>query len=333
MTLPELHLPLQLSKISPPPTITVLVPTFNRAHLLGRVFESLKAQSFKDFEWVIVDDGSRDNTAALVKTWQQSSPFVIRYHRKVNGGKHTAINPGIDMARGEFLVMLDSDDWLAPNALERLLELWHAIPEQALYSGVVGLCAHPDGRVIGDRFPQDRLDSNAVDLKYRFEITGDKISLARTDVMREFPFPFQNLAGLVTESLVWNRIAQSYQERYVNEIFAYKEYLEAGLTDRALELQIKAAAATRLFHLELSQVKQNIPYKTRLKAVANYLRFALHAGHGLPETVLDAGGFWAKCRCLALMPLGLMLYLRDAKRFAPQVKMNRAAPLSHLGGD
>ena len=166
------------------------------------------------------------------------------------------------------MVILDSDDWLAPNALERMLELWRAIPDPATFAGVVGLCAHPDGRVIGDRFPEDVFDSNAVDLKHRHQVRGDKISLLRTDVMREFPFPFQDLRGLVTESLVWNRIAQKYQERYVNEIFAFKEYLVGGLTDRALELQIQAAPATALYNLELTQVKQRISWKTKL----NYLK-------------------------------------------------------------
>jgi glycosyltransferase involved in cell wall biosynthesis len=312
------------------PTITVFVPTYNRAHLLVRVFESLKAQTFQNFEWVIVDDGSRDNTSELVTGWQQTSPFEIKYHRKPNGGKHTTINPGVELARGEFMVILDSDDWLAPNALERMLALWQAIPDQALYSGIVGLCAHPDGRVIGDRFPTDTFDSNAVDLTHTHSIHGDKISLSRTDVMREFPFPFQALRGLVTESLVWNRIAQKYQERYVNEIFAYKEYLEEGLTDRALELQIQAAPATRLYHLELFKAKQRIPWKTRLKSMVNYIRFSLHAGHGLLETLNDSG---AMIKCLALLPLGLVLFFRDRKRFASQVNMNPATKLTNAAGD
>jgi glycosyltransferase involved in cell wall biosynthesis len=302
---------------TPSPTVSVFVPTYNRAHLLGRVFESLKAQSFKNFEWIIVDDGSRDNTSELVTDWQRTAPFTIQYQRKANGGKHTTINRGVELARGEFMVILDSDDWLAPNALERMLELWQAIPttEQAQLSGVVGLCAHPDGQVIGDRFPQDPFDSNAVDLTHTHQIHGDKISLSRTNVMREFPFPFQDLRGLVTEALVWNRIAQHYQERYVNEIFAYKEYLEQGLTDRALELQIQAAPATRLFHLELSQAKQKLSWKIRLKSLANYVRFSLHAGHGPLETLIDSDSSF---KCLLMLPLGLALFLRDQRRFAPQ---------------
>ncbi len=312
------------------PLITVFVPTFNRAHLLGRVFESLKVQTFKDFEWVIVDDGSRDNTKDLVEGWQQHSPFEIQYLRKANGGKHTAINPGVDLARGEFMVILDSDDWLAPNALERLLELWHKIPDQSRYSGVVGLCAHPDGRVIGDRFPQDVFDSNAVELTHAHQVHGDKISLSRIDVMREFPFPFQDLRGLVTEALVWNRIAQKYQERYVNEIFAYKEYLEEGLTDRALELQIKAAPATLLYHLELSQAKQHLPWTIRLKSLANYVRFSLHAGHGALKTVRDSG---SSLKCLTLLPLGALLFWRDQKRFASQLKQPQTTVLSNTAGD
>ena len=305
----------------------MFVPTYNRAHLLGRVFESLKAQTFSDFEWVIVDDGSRDNTGELVRTWQESSPgFAIQYHRKPNGGKHTTINPGVELARGEFMVILDSDDWLAPNALERMLSLWKDIPNRSMYSGIVGLCAHPDGQVIGDRFPSDSFDSNAVDLTHTHHIQGDKISLSRTDVMREFPFPFQDLRGLVTESLVWHRIAQKYQERYVNEIFAYKEYLEEGLSDRALELQIQAAPATRLFHLELFQAKQHLTWKTRLKSLANYIRFSMHADQRMLETLQDSGSM---IKCLALLPVGLALFIRDRKRFAAQVTLAPATTLSN----
>jgi Glycosyl transferase family 2 len=304
-----------------PPTITVFVPTYNRAHLLGRVLESLNAQTFKDFEWVIVDNASSDNTEELVLSWQQNSAYEIRYKRKTFGGKHTSINVGAQMAQGEFFVMLDSDDWLVPTALERMLELWHAIPNQERFSGVVGLCANPDGSIVGDRFPSDPLDSNAVELNHTLKVQGDKMSLTRTAVMCEYPFPFQESHGLVTESLVWNRMAQRYQERYVNEVFAIKDYQPDGLSDRALEMQIRMPAAARLYYLELWQVRQRIDTKERLKALANYMRFSMHAGMTIPATVQEARNLLA----IALLPVALLLFFRDRRRFG------RIATLAQLG--
>ena len=298
----------------PQPVISVFVPTYNRGKLLKRVYESLKLQTYRDFEWVIVDDGSTDDTAKIVQGWISENAFPIQYIRKPNGGKHTTINPGVQAAKGQYMVILDSDDWLAPNALERLLKCWEEIPDnqRPQFSGLAGLCAYPDGKIIGDRFPQDVFDSDAVELTYNLNIHGDKISIARTDVMREFPFLFQDLRGLVTESLVWNRIAQHYKQRCVNEVFATKEYLEGGLTDRALELQIKAAPATALYNLELTKVKQQISLKTRLKSYANYVRFSLHAKKSVGKILSDSGSF---LNCLALLPVGILTFMRDKRRF------------------
>jgi glycosyltransferase involved in cell wall biosynthesis len=304
-----------------PPTITVFVPTYNRAHLLGRVFESLNAQTFKDFEWVIVDNASSDNTEELVHSWQQDAAYEIRYRRKTFGGKHTSINVGVEMAQSEFFVMLDSDDWLVPTALERMLELWQAIPDQDRFSAVVGLCARPDGSIVGDRFPSDPLDSNAVELNHGLKIRGDKMSLGRTAVMREFPFPFQESPGFVTESLVWNRMAQRYQERYVNEVFAIKDYQPDGLSDRALEMQIRMPLAARLYYLELSQVQQRIDLKERLKALVNYMKYSMHAGITMAATLREARTVLA----IALLPVAMLLFFRDRRRFG------RIAMLTQLG--
>jgi glycosyltransferase involved in cell wall biosynthesis len=301
-----------------PPTITVFVPMYNSAHLLGRVFESLNAQTFKDFEWVIVDNASSDNTEALVHSWQQDSAYDIRYRRKPFGGKHTSINVGVQTARGTFFVMLDSDDWLVPNALERMLELWRAIPNPDCFSGVVGLCANPDDQIVGDRFPSDPLDSNAVELNHGLKVQGDKTSLTRTETMREFPFPFPESPGLVTESIVWNRMAQRYQERYINEVFAIKDYQIDGLTDRSLEMQIRMPQAARLYYLELSQVQQRITKTERLKALVNYMRFSLHSGMDVTTTLREVRSVLAP----ALFPAAMLLYFRDRRRF-PQIMLTQ----------
>jgi glycosyltransferase involved in cell wall biosynthesis len=295
-------------------TITVLTPAYNRAHTLGRLYESLLAQTYREFEWVVIDDGSEDGTEALVRSWIADGPIEIRYHRQPNRGKHVAVNAGLELARGEYTSIVDSDDWFPPDALERLMHHWSRIPPEQRdgFSGVVGLCAYDDGRIVGDRYPSDPLDCDPAELTYVYRVRGDKQSLVRTSVLREFPFPFEELRGYVTESLVWNRMALKYRERHVNEVVLVKEYRRGGISTRALELQIRAAPATRQFYLEELKLPRRLTRRRRLRSYANYIRFSLHAANGLRDQARAAP---SKAAWAGLVPAGAALYLRDRLRF------------------
>src|SRR5579859_6080469 len=123
---------------------TVLTPTYNRAHMLGSVYQSLCAQTLPDFEWIIIDDGSTDRTRDMVVTWKPF--FPIRYFWKPNGGKHTAINKGVAEARGEFVLFFDSDDTCVPQTLERFDYHWRQIPDPAGFASLSCLCCRSDDR-------------------------------------------------------------------------------------------------------------------------------------------------------------------------------------------
>lgn len=141
---------------------TICTPTYNRAHTLSRVHESLMRQTFRDFEWVVVDDGPTDGTGELVRKWKADHRtwFPIRYFWQENQHKKVAFNRGVREARGELFLVADSDDWFPPNALETFAEHWRLIPdgEREQFAGVCGLCVYENGRVVGDRFPGGRLD-------------------------------------------------------------------------------------------------------------------------------------------------------------------------------
>ncbi|MDQ3671858.1 MAG: glycosyltransferase family 2 protein [Actinomycetota bacterium] len=297
------------------PGITVLTPTYNRAHTLPRLHESLRAQSFSDFEWLIVDDGSEDDTETLVQSWIAAGDLEIRYQRQPNSGKHVAVNRGAELARAAYTTIVDSDDWLVSNSLERMLACWDGIePERRpAFSGVVGLCAYENGRIIGDSYPTDPLDCDPVELSYLYRVTGDKHGTLRTDVLREFPFPFEESRGYVAESLVWNRMALRYVERHVNEVFLVKEYQEGGLTSRALELMIRAAPANRQFFLEEVRLPHKLARSKRVRSFANYIRFSFHSRAGLRSQL---GAAPSKVAWAGLLPLGFGLYLRDRLRMA-----------------
>jgi glycosyltransferase involved in cell wall biosynthesis len=297
-------------------TFTVFTPTFNRAHLLGRAFQSLKEQTFRDFEWVIVDDGSTDETRDMVSHWIKEANFPIAYIWQPNSGKHVAINRGVELANGKFFVILDSDDWLVPTALERLLYWWESIPLQLRekYTGVAGLCSHPSGEIVGSPFPAPVIDSNAIEIRTKYRVKGDKFGMNRTDVLKEFPFP-ENLGKFVTESLVWNRIARKYITRFVNEVFAYKEYQPEGLSARSVEIRAKSNLAARTYYREFVELEGFcIPFWDRLRACVNYVRFSLHGRVPLKEQYV---GINKKGLFLLSLPIGLMVYLRD-KRYLLQ---------------
>lgn len=292
------------------PRFTVCTPTYNREKLLPRVYASLKTQTFADFEWLIVDDGSVDGTADLVSQWTEEASFPIRYVWKENGGKHSAHNVCVSESRGEFFVMIDSDDWMLPTALELLLAEWEQVSDKPRYSGVCCLFQYEDGTIVGDRFPQDGMDSNAVDLRHNHGVQGDKMGLIRTDVLREFPFPNHLGRHLVPESVVWNRISQQYQMRCVNEVVGVKEYQADGLTDLSVLNSYRNPAAYHLLHVELLNGKVPI----RLRAAA---RIALSLAKC--SVLAKKSPFAVKyplhlAMTLSAMPLGLLLAFRDWRR-------------------
>lgn len=220
--------------------ITVLTPTYNRAHSLPRVYASLQKQTFRDFEWIIVDDGSTDETKQLVDVWQQEEhDFPIRYFWQPNQHKKVAFNRGVREARGQWIVHIDSDDELLPDSLANFKQMWESIPEadRNRYVAVVGLCVDEHGKVVGDNFPSSPMDASYAKMIFEYRITGEKFSCMRTDVLQAYPFP-EDIPGYVPENVIWLRISKRYIQRYFNipvRIYHYdvesitrpKNYLQA----------------------------------------------------------------------------------------------------------
>ncbi len=166
-------------------TFTVFTPTYNRAHTLSRVYESLRNQTYKNFEWLIVDDGSTDNTKELVDKWREEGHLVIGYYFQQNQGKHIAFDWAVHLAKGELFLPLDSDDACVPEALERFNYHWDNIPQEVRgdFSGVCALCLDHRGRLVGDRFPHDSTDASSLDIVFKYKIKGEKWGFHRTDVL------------------------------------------------------------------------------------------------------------------------------------------------------
>jgi hypothetical protein len=208
-----------------------------------------------------------------------------------------------------MFVIVDSDDYLVADALRSMRETWSTIPtnDRVTFAGVAGLCADKDGNVVGSRFPADTIDSNAVEIRSRYRVKGDKFETYRVDVLREFPFP-ENLGRFVTEALVWNRIAREHKLRYVNRIWKTTEYQLDGLTARSVVARVRSPEAARTYYREVIAWPGHMACIDRFRAAANLVRFSLHvgaSGGSLIPDVLSSG--W-----LVLgWPIGLLLYVRD----------------------
>lgn len=297
-------------------TFTVFTPTYNRARTLRRVYESLSAQTCRDFEWLICDDGSTDDTRRLVAGWVGEAAFPIRYVWQENQGKHVAINHGVAEARGDLFLIFDSDDACVPHALERFKHHWDSIPhaDQHRFTGVTALCIDQHGKPVGGRFLQDPTDSDSIEVRYRLKVRGERWGFHRTAVLRDFPFPFVGEKTYCPESLVWTAIARRYKTRYVNEALRIYHFHERSdqITDRGrVARNAKGLGAWHRCVLNDHFSWFRVAPLEFVYSAINYVRYSLHVGGGLAEALrqLQAPGP-RLLACLAL-PFGVGVYLRD----------------------
>lgn len=297
---------------------TVFTPTYDRAHTLDRVYNSLLKQSFTDFEWLIVDDGSIDNTEEVIKAWTQSAPFPIRYYYQENGGKHRAFNHGVNEARGNLFLTLDSDDELVPTALETLKDYWDSIPFETKheYSAVTGLCVNQNGDIVGSRFPtEDWIDSNSIEIRAKYGVTGEKYGFQRTDYLRKYPFPEIEGEKFISESIVWNRMAK-WKTRYINKVLrVYYEMQGDSLTVASVRNRCLNPKGARLCYQEY--LFHTIPgtVNAYIRNLINYIRFSFHGKISLNNMVRDAPHKWTT---MTFIPIGYLFFLLDKRSLNKQ---------------
>ena len=197
---------------------TIFTPTYNRAYLLSKLYESLKSQSFKDFEWLIVDDGSTDGTRDMVDGWTNEGLLNIRYYYQENGGKHRAINKGVPLASGEWFFIVDSDDYLPDNSLEIANKWMKSVENNESFAGVSGM------RRINGNVPKVNFEVlDLSPLRINEYIRVDKAEIFKTAILKKYPFPDIPGEKFCAEGLIWSRIGLRYKLRYFNEVIYFCE--------------------------------------------------------------------------------------------------------------
>ena len=213
--------------------ITLLTPTFNRAHLLPDLYRSLCRQTNKQFDWLIVDDGSTDNTEALVDGWISTNTlFHIDYVKKKNQGKNRAVNDGVKRIHTPFTLIVDSDDLLTEDALEFLSQAAQEIENNDAIAGVAGLRGLDNQTPLEEPlFPKNEfvLASNLE--RKHFHLEKDACEVYKTDILASHPFPVWQNERFVPEQVIWNQLAlEGYRLRWYNRVTCIVRYQEEGMT-------------------------------------------------------------------------------------------------------
>lgn len=230
--------------------ITVFTPTYNRAYILENLYRSLQRQSFRDFEWLVVDDGSGDDTDRLVAGWMaEENPFSIRYVRQENGGKCRAINHGLKLAQGELFFTVDSDDYLTGDALEKVDRWERELPKDGNFCGFAGNLGTAPDTTPNTPLPGEYYDGNAFD-RYGI-VDGERAMVFYTAVHRQYLYPEFPGEKFMTEGVAWNRMAQDgYKLRFFNDIIWIYEFKADGLTKAGYDLFLNNPQGTGLFFRE-----------------------------------------------------------------------------------
>ena len=289
--------------------LTVFTPAYNRAHTLPRAFEALKKQSDKRFVWLIVDDGSTDNTREVVEDFQKEDcGFKIEYVHKENGGMHTAHNLAYKLIKTELNTCIDSDDTIGDEAVGKILDFWEKNGSDE-FAGIVGFDTDFDGNVIGTRFPEN-LKKTTLGAYYKNGGSGDKKLVYRTDVVKKYP-PYPEYEGekLVPLGSLYTLIDQDYELLVLDEALCRVEYQPDGSGAsifRQYRQSPKGFAYSRIIRMKYSD-----SFKERATGAIHYISSCIFARekHFLKKSP-------KKLLTVFMIPFGVLLniYIRIRNR-------------------
>ena len=288
--------------------ITVFTPTYNRSELLKRVYESLKKQTISDFEWIVVDDGSTDNTKDLVNSWINKKEIPIIYSYQNNSGKHVAFNSAVLKANGNLFVCVDSDDFLPENAIELIYEYWQRYKNEKT-AGLIGLKSLVTGEVIGDKMPKGLEYSGMYDLFCRHNCKGEKTLVFSLEILKENPYPVIEGEHFMGETVLYDRLDKKYCMVVVNKILTICEYQPGGLTNNIFINMLANPTGYKIYHKQRIDIVNSI--RERINHIIRYNAFKIlskdkkYNYEGKYKTVVNL-----------MMPIGMLLtfYYKLKKR-------------------
>lgn len=243
------------------PILTIFTPAYNRGYTIHKCYESLKRQTDKNFKWLVIDDGSTDNTKALIMKWKEEADFEITYIYKKNGGMHTAHNTAYENIDTELNVCIDSDDYLTDDAVEIIVNEWQQVRSDKL-AGIGALDIFESGEVIGIKFPNDLKQAKYFDIYNKHGVYGDKKFVYRTDLIKKFPYPEYEGEKYVGLDYKYKKLDENYELALVNKSICVVEYMEDGSSMNMLNQYRKNPKGWCFFRLENLKIeKSSLKYK------------------------------------------------------------------------
>lgn len=290
--------------------LTVFTPTYNRRNTIGRVYNSLCRQTYKDFRWLIIDDGSTDDTDALISEYKKHAPFPITYVYQKNTGKHIATNRAVEMTNSELFIIADSDDAFVDNAFETLVSIWDGIENQDEFKGVnCRVFDHDSGLGVGPEFPAELFDSTDEEAYFHLKLHSEKWNLFKTEALREFPFPEIKNAHFFPETVIWQRMARKYKTRFTNQCL--REYFrDAANSVTKGEESVRYNENIHLWtHFINAEFKYFGYYPKRfIQSFIGLVRDGKLIGYSDKEILSIPNTLYKRALCLLFYPIGIVLY-------------------------
>jgi glycosyltransferase involved in cell wall biosynthesis len=295
---------------------TVFTPTYNRANLLPRVYASLQKQTYQNFEWIIIDDGSTDGTGELVKQWQQQAGFSIIYQWQPNQGKHIAYNAVAKLARGLLFTSIDSDDEIVPETYERLKYYWDnfTAAEKEYIGGISFVGKNQHGEIVGIKYPKDYQVMDLMEMYLVHGVTGDKGGVIQTRALKMYPFPGHIKNVVVGEGSFMYQMAKDWKMCFVNDVLGI--FWIEGRSD-SLSL---ASTSTKNYagshYVHLCFLNYNMRFFTRrpklcMGEATRYSRLSFHLGINVVKQFAALKPFFARLLWLVCLPLGFAFFVKD----------------------
>lgn len=282
--------------------LTIFTPAYNRAHTIERTYQSLCRQTCKDFEWLVIDDGSMDNTADLVKGWIEEGIIPIRYIYQENQGMHGAHNTAYRNISSELNTCIDSDDYMPDDAVEKIITFWQYHKAEK-YAGIIGLDVDQKGKVLGKNFPENLKETTLRGYYEDYGGSGDKKLVYRTDVVKRYPeypiFPSEKYVGLAYK---YHCIDEDYSLLVLNEPLVIVDYQTDG-SSRGMWKQYWNNPKGFAFYRKYEMVHTR-SLKRKIMENIHYVSHSIRSGKGklLQESPLPFLTF------ICLIP-GFLLYL------------------------
>ena len=268
------------------PLLTIFTPTYNRATLLFKLYQSLREQRLYNFEWLIVDDGSTDHTSLVIEEIRRENKdrFPIRYYQKGNGGRHTAINVGAREAKGDLFFIVDSDDLLTPDAVSTITSDWqeHHSSHICGLSYLKGYIHNPKASLGHSYSEATSFIGNYIDVRYNRGVSGeDHAEIFRTELLQDFPFTEYPNERFMSEAIIWIRLGKRWKMLFVNKIIYLAEYVDGGLTLQGKRLRFQCPLGG--IEGSLETMSHEFHLRTRIKQTLLYIVYSRFAQRSLSE--------------------------------------------------